>query len=579
MLWTKAARMASYAYSTSLLPSLLAMLFIALLSLYGWRHRKVPGAVPFAAACVFGIAWSFGSMLSGAAQEPETKILWLRFATVWQLPLVTAGTCFALQYAGLGHWLTRRVLLALAVPPLIFAAVIATDGLHHLAWAGLTVVDATVRAVYGPFITAELTYSYILFVFNVSVLLWLFVRSPRHRAPVALMVLAQVGARVTFELGVVRSSFPPQWDPDLFVLLVTFGVYAIALFGFHVLNPVPAARRATLTQMRDGMVVVDGDGRIVDVNPGAERALGRRADELLGRPLGAVPALDDLVLPQADTDASDSDQADVGPPARDLNGRHYLVETKSLEDRRSRPLGRLILLHDVTEQQQAQARLLEQERVVATLRERERLARELHDSVGQVLGYVSMQAQTASKCLRDGDAGKAEPLLDRLASVAQQAHADVRESILAPQYRAVGGLGVRAHAAAPPRGLRDAVRRDDGAHGGRPDRRLVSTGGGGATAAGDPGSHDECAPARPRTDHQRRDGTARRHDAHHGGGRRRRIRPARCWAPTATATSAWLHAGADGADRRRRDDRFQPRRRDRECNSTAPWAQDGKDAE
>ena len=205
--------MASYAYSTSLLPSLLAMLFIALLSLYGWRHRKVPGAVPFAAACVFGIAWSFGSMLSGAAQEPETKILWLRFATVWQLPLVTAGTCFALQYAGLGRWLTRRVLLALAVPPLIFAAVIATDGLHHLAWAGLTVVDATVRAVYGPFITAELTYSYILFVFNVSVLLWLFVRSPRHRAPVALMVLAQVGARVTFELGVVRSAFPPSGTP------------------------------------------------------------------------------------------------------------------------------------------------------------------------------------------------------------------------------------------------------------------------------------------------------------------------------------------------------------------------------
>jgi len=89
------------------------------------------------------------------------------------------------------------------------------------------------------------------------------------------------------------------------------------------------------------------------------------------------------------------------------------------------------LLHDVTEQDRAQARLLEQERVVATLQERERLARELHDSVGQVLGYLSMQAQTASKRLRDGDTGKTEELLSRLASVAQHAHADVRESILA----------------------------------------------------------------------------------------------------------------------------------------------------
>ena len=75
--------------------------------------------------------------------------------------------------------------------------------------------------------------------------------------------------------------------------------------------------------------------------------------------------------------------------------------------------------------------MLEQQRVVATLQERERLARELHDSVGQVLGYLSLQAQTARKRLQDGDGEKAESLLGRLTDVAQHAHADVRESILA----------------------------------------------------------------------------------------------------------------------------------------------------
>jgi signal transduction histidine kinase len=239
------------------------------------------------------------------------------------------------------------------------------------------------------------------------------------------MVLAQVGARVTFELGVVRLSLPTQWDPDLFVLLVTFGVYAIALFGFHALDPVPGARRAALATMRDGMVVVDRESRIVDVNASARQALGERREALLARPLGDV-------LPLAGLGPSG------GGPSKtnvDLDGegglRRYLVETTPLDDRSGRPLGGLILLHDVTEQERTQTRLLEQERVVATLKERERLARELHDSVGQVLGYLSMQAQTASKRLRDGDAGKAEELLSRLASVAQHAHADVRESILA----------------------------------------------------------------------------------------------------------------------------------------------------
>lgn len=421
-----AAQTASYSYSGALLPSLLAMLFIALLGLYGWRRRNVLGALFFAIACLFGVAWSLGSILGEAATDPGTKIFWLKFTTMWQLPLVTVGTCFVIQYAGLGRWLTRRVLVALAVPPILFAAVIASDSLHHLAWTSLTVSDGVVRAVYGPLVNASLAYSYVLFAINVAVLAWLFIRSPRHRAPAVLMVLGRAGARFAFEYGVVRLSFSPQWDPDLFVLLVSFGMYAIALFGFHVLDPIPVARKAALATMRDGMIVADGDERIVDVNPSAARALGRQASDLRTRNLAEV-----LTIDEAERFREGEDEVGPEPVARDMNGRKYVVEAKPLKDQRGQPLGRLVLLHDVTEHQRAQTRLLEQERVVATLQERERLARELHDSVGQVLGYLSMQAQTVSKRLRDGDTEKAEEQLGRLASVAQHAHADVRESILA----------------------------------------------------------------------------------------------------------------------------------------------------
>ena len=106
------------------------------------------------------------------------------------------------------------------------------------------------------------------------------------------------------------------------------------------------------------------------------------------------------------------------------------MEATPLKDRQGRDLGQMLLLQDVTEQKMAHARLLEQERVVATLQERERLAREFHDGIGQVFGYLSMQAQTVRSRLRAGDGEKADALLARLVEVAQDAHADVRESIL-----------------------------------------------------------------------------------------------------------------------------------------------------
>jgi signal transduction histidine kinase len=66
----------------------------------------------------------------------------------------------------------------------------------------------------------------------------------------------------------------------------------------------------------------------------------------------------------------------------------------------------------------------------SALEERQRLARELHDSVGQVLGYVSFQTDAARELYANGKAEDADKQLRRLAAIAQDAHADVREYIL-----------------------------------------------------------------------------------------------------------------------------------------------------
>jgi signal transduction histidine kinase len=84
----------------------------------------------------------------------------------------------------------------------------------------------------------------------------------------------------------------------------------------------------------------------------------------------------------------------------------------------------------VTDQTRAQAQLLEQQRALATLEERDRIARELHDGIGQVLGYVKMQGQAARELLARDQVPEADGYLDRLVAVAQDAHADVREYIL-----------------------------------------------------------------------------------------------------------------------------------------------------
>jgi PAS domain S-box-containing protein len=386
----------------------------------------MPGAVPFSLGCAFAVAWSVGSMLQTAAVDPDTKILWLRFVTVWQLPVVTTATCFVVQYAGLGRWLTKRVVMLLAIPPIVLAAFILTNDLHHLMWTGFTQIHGGVVPIRGPVNTAALAYSYALALFNVVVLVWLLLRFPRYRWPAILMIVAQLGARFVFEFG-LRLGFPSHWNYGPFVLLFLFGTYAIALFRFHVFDPVPAARAAAIDQMLESMLVLDLHGRIVDANAAAQRTFGEPVSRLRGRAASEVLPEGSLLAAKAAEKVSAKSEMSLGEGPRQ---RHYALEATLLKDRQGRDLGQMLLLEDVTGQKTAQARLLDQERALATLRERERLARELHDGIGQVFGFLSMQAQTVRSRLRAGDGEKADDLLACLVQVAQNAHADVRESIL-----------------------------------------------------------------------------------------------------------------------------------------------------
>jgi PAS domain-containing protein len=59
--------------------------------------------------------------------------------------------------------------------------------------------------------------------------------------------------------------------------------YVIATFGFHILDPLPAARQTVIEQMHAGMVVFDAKWQVVSLNPAAERITGIRADAGRGK--------------------------------------------------------------------------------------------------------------------------------------------------------------------------------------------------------------------------------------------------------------------------------------------------------
>jgi PAS domain S-box-containing protein len=416
----------SYSYTPEIWPAIVTLGLMVYLGQYSWHRRHIRGARLFAVACAVCSPWILGVIMEISAVAVSAQVFWYQFQAVWPIAAAATITCFLLRFAGLDAWLNVRSCTLLFLVPLLNALTIATNPVHHLIWTGFETTTHVVP-LHGPLYWFFNSYVYLLGLINLGVLGWLALRSPAHRWPVAIILAGQILGRVGYTLDKMDTGWLGPGETAFFTVGLVAITYAIAFLRFDMIDPVSAARTSVLEQMREGMFVLDRENRILDVNPMAAAILGMPAASLRGRSLaGLLPVASGL---QEASDDMGKAPAEIVLGAAD-SPRVYEVNRTLLKDKHDDVIGQLLLLHDVTAHRQVQARIAEQQEVMATLREREHLARELHDGIGQTFGYVSLQTQAALQWARNGNMEKAESILGRLAAVAREAHADVRESIL-----------------------------------------------------------------------------------------------------------------------------------------------------
>jgi PAS domain S-box-containing protein len=406
---------------TTIWPYLGTFVFLIALAWFSWRRGDLPGARPLVVACIFQSLWLFGALGELLAVDIATKIAWFKFQAIWKMPTVTATTCFALEYVNQGRWLHRRNLALLSVPPLLIIALVLTNDLHYWYFPGFTFAG-TVQPVRSAANWLSNVYGMGLVLVNYTAYTWLFIRSPRHRWPVVFMAVGQLVGRVFYAVDLFPGSVDRHPDPLVLSLMVTVGTYAVALFGFRILDPLPKARQTAIEQMQDGMIVFDTHWQALSMNSAAERILDLKITQARGKVWSELLPTDLDAHQYVDA----KDQRTEICVEMDAGTRYYALTLSRLQDYRDLTIGYLLMLRDVTEQHRAQTQLLEQQWAQAILQERKLLAQELHDGLAQQLGFFNMQAQAARLYLQSGQEEAAQSSVLRLAEVALEIQDETR---------------------------------------------------------------------------------------------------------------------------------------------------------
>jgi PAS domain-containing protein len=97
------------------------------------------------------------------------------------------------------------------------------------------------------------------------------------------MLIGQISGRVMYVLDSLKGQIFSPGESVLVVIGLSCSIYAFALFRFRVLDPIQLARTVVIEQMTDGMIVLDIQGHIVDINHTTAKIFNRTASSLCGQ--------------------------------------------------------------------------------------------------------------------------------------------------------------------------------------------------------------------------------------------------------------------------------------------------------
>ena len=321
-------------------------------------RRGVPGGAAFSWMMMAVALWSLASALHTVVGDREARIVIAKSQYLAIAPIGVLWLLFTGVYSRVAWPLFSDRLLRVAVwiVPLLTFALVLTNERHHLHWAAIEDVETAfgTRLVYraGPWYWVHVIYSYSLVLVG-TMLLARGVRRfpPPYRRQTALIIAGAIVPWIGNLLYLTRvTSVVTAVDltPIAFTVsgaCFTFGIYRYRLFGL-----VPVARDMVIDSMEDGVLVLDAQRRIFDLNAAAEKYTGLTTSSL-GRPV------EEVVAWWNDAVAEDRPKS-VGQPAvvKVEPGPRYLeVKVSLVRDPQQRFVGWLVIIHDISHRRRNEA--------------------------------------------------------------------------------------------------------------------------------------------------------------------------------------------------------------------------------
>jgi PAS domain S-box/diguanylate cyclase (GGDEF) domain len=296
--------------------------------------------------------WIIAQALEVAATELGVKLFW---ANIQFIPILTSTACFYLFIMSFirrvnyrkGSW------VFLFLIPLILNILIWVhpELFRENVYLNTSMAFPMVGKTYGILFWIAAAYNYSITLLAILQLIMALRRSEALYRKELISLLIGITLPTLANLIQITGHNPHPVDltPVFFGfsgLIITMGIIRYNLF-----DVVPIAHSIIVKEMKTGMLVLDNFGRIMDINPAAEKLLHLSSGDLLWR------RIDDslLYLPQL-IRVFNKREDSIGEMTFEKDGSHYYYEVSltGIKNSDGKVGGWLIQIYDITERKLAE---------------------------------------------------------------------------------------------------------------------------------------------------------------------------------------------------------------------------------
>ena len=316
----------------------------------------------FSALMFGGSLWAFADAIQLLTPNPGWQNVWNTIKYLGVMVIPTAWFLLSVKLTGFASERIEKVEKWLWIVPTVLYLFLLTSGIHKFFFKSYEIVNigqyAILKNTYGPLFYVHTVYSYLLMVSGVLILgISLATDYKRYGTQaygLIIGVLAPLIGNAYFLFGSPPAGFP---DPTPIIFTVTGVAFAWAIFGGHLLEVVPLAHDVIVQKLSTGIVILDLEKNIRDINPAAIGMLDLRAQTYIGESfpnvIGGNPAIAEAVLPSLDSPPNGFSIQITLPET----GRSLDVMLSQIEDGSGIMTGWLVQFSDISEKKQAEADL------------------------------------------------------------------------------------------------------------------------------------------------------------------------------------------------------------------------------